>query len=339
MKQNRYKKRIFDIIQIGNKGDLASRAFDIFLVVVICSNILSLVLETYEQLARYRGIFHVIETVTVAVFCIEYILRIWTADLLYPQYTRGKAVAHFLCSFDGVVDLLTILPFFFLTGFVVFRMLRVVRIFHLFRLNARYDSLHVITMVLKDKRNQLASSMFIILILMLAGSLCMYSAEHEAQPEQFSNAFSGIWWSVSTLLTVGYGDIYPVTIPGRVMAIVLAFLGVGAVAIPTGIISAGFVERYQRDQNLDYEPVDVDRIGEILVDEKSRFLGKTIGELTDNYDMRIYMVLRKEMTLVATNELVIVAGDVLIVQAGNLQKRRSGRGKAGKLSADRNGGE
>ena len=81
---------------------------------------------------------------------------------------------------------------------------------------------------------------------MLASSLCMYSVEHDTQPDVFRNAFSGVWWSMSTLLTVGYGDIYPVTTLGRVMAICIAYLGVGAVAIPTGIISAGFVEQYHR---------------------------------------------------------------------------------------------
>ena len=98
-------------------------------------------------------------------------------------------------------------------------MLRVVRIFHLFRLNARYDSFNVITAVLYEKRNQIMSSVFIVLILMLASSLSMYSVEHDAQPDVFRNAFSGIWWSKSTLLTVGYGDIYPITTLGRIMAI------------------------------------------------------------------------------------------------------------------------
>lgn len=130
---------------------------------------------------------------------------------------------------------------------VIFRMLRVARIFHLFRLNAKYDSFNIITTVLyeNEKRNQIISSVFIVFILMLASSLCMYSVEHEAQPTVFRNAFSGIWWSMSTLLTVGYGDIYPVTTLGCIMAICIAYLGVGAVAIPTGIISAGFVEQYQ----------------------------------------------------------------------------------------------
>lgn len=120
-----------------------------------------------------------------------------------------------------MVDLLTIIPVFFLSGFIIFRMLRVARIFHLFRLNAKYDSFNIITTVLYEKRNQIISSVFIVMVLMLASSMCMYSVEHNAQPDIFRNAFSGIWWSMSTLLTVGYGDIYPVTTLGRVMAICL----------------------------------------------------------------------------------------------------------------------
>lgn len=116
----------------------------------------------------------------------------------------------------------------------------------MFRINAYYDSLSVITEVIVGKKQQLFSSVFIILVLMMASSLCMYSLEHSVQPDVFRNAFSGIWWSASTLLTVGYGDIYPVITLGKMFGIFITFLGVGMVAIPTGIISAGFVDQYSR---------------------------------------------------------------------------------------------
>ena len=240
------KKRIFDIIQIGQRGDFPSRAFDYFLVIVIVLNIIALVLETFSLPEVLISIFHVIEIVTIILFIIEYSLRIWTAEFLHPDVSKGKAILKFLISFDGIVDLLSIIPAFFLSGFSAFRMLRVVRIFHLFRINNTYDSFNVITTVLKVKRKQIFSSLFIILILMVASSLCMYSVENEAQPDVFRNVFSGLWWSVSTILTVGYGDIYPVTLLGKCMAIVISILGVGCVAIPTGIISAGFVEQHTK---------------------------------------------------------------------------------------------
>ncbi|MBR1627838.1 MAG: ion transporter, partial [Lachnospiraceae bacterium] len=173
---------------------------------------------------------------------------LWTADFLYPHHSTLSAKVHFVFSFYGIIDLMSILPYvlpvFLPYGFVTFRILRVFRVFRLFRINAQYDAFNVVVDVLKKRRQQLFSSIVMIVIMMVASSICMYSIEHEVQPAVFKNAFSGIWWAVSTLLTVGYGDIYPVTLAGQFMAIVIAFLGVGLVAIPTGIISAGFVEQF-----------------------------------------------------------------------------------------------
>ncbi|WP_303825087.1 ion transporter [Ruminococcus flavefaciens] len=314
------KKRIFDIIQIGNRNDIISRLFDYFIVAVIILNITIVFLGTFDELAGYARIFRAVESVTVVVFCVEYILRIWTADLLYPDKTPVKARLKFLRSFDGIVDLLTILPFFFLSGFIVFRMLRVVRILHLFRVNAHYDSIHVITTVLIEKKNQIISSVFIIIVLMLASSLGIYSAEHEAQPEVFRNAFSGIWWSVSTLLTVGYGDIYPVTVIGKLMAICSAFLGVGVVAIPTGIISAGFVEQYTKKQYSDVRFSDIAEIGEVLVDKKSDFKNMTVAESSEKYNISILVILRGELTVVPNENMRIRQNDILIVRSDKIDK-------------------
>ncbi len=314
------KKRIFDIIQIGNKDDLISRSFDWFIVTIIILNILTVFLDTFDELSGLKPLFRVIEAVTVSVFCIEYILRIWTACYLYPEKRVAKAQLRFLYSFDGIVDLLTILPFFFLDGFIVFRMLRVVRILHLFRVNAHYDSFHVITSVLVEKKNQIISSVFIIVVLMLASSLGIYSAEHEAQPEAFKNAFSGIWWSVSTLLTVGYGDIYPITVIGKIMAILIAFLGVGVVAVPTGIISAGFVEQYTKKQNSEARFSDISDVGEILVDDKSAFKGMTVAEASEKYNISVLVILRGELVIVPTETIKLKKNDIIIVKTDKLVK-------------------
>ena len=323
VKKKTLKRHIFDIIQIGNKDDLISRSFDWFLVTIIILNILTVFLDTFEELAGLKPLFRTIEAVTVAVFCVEYILRIWTADMLYPEKKGIKAQLRFLHSFDGIVDLLTILPFFFLDGFIVFRMLRVVRILHLFRVNVHYDSFHVITSVLVEKKNQIFSSVFIIIVLMLASSLGIYSAEHEAQPEAFSNAFSGIWWSVSTLLTVGYGDIYPITVIGKIMAILIAFLGVGVVAIPTGIISAGFVEQYTKKQYSDARFSDLSEVGEVLVDEISPFNGMSVMEANEKYNIRILVILRGELTVVPNGMLKIKKNDIIIVKTDKLIKGKN----------------
>lgn len=316
MKDKQLKQKIFNIIQIGDKSNRISRAFDIFITITIVCNIVVTFMQTFDQLAWMSVFFNVMEYVTVTIFCIEYVLRIWTADYLFPDCNRIRARFKFIVSFDGIVDLLTIIPAFFLSGFVIFRMLRVARIFHLFRLNAKYDSFNVITTVLYEKRNQIISSVFIVLILMLASSLCMYSVEHDAQPEVFRNAFSGVWWSMSTLLTVGYGDIYPITTLGRIMAICIAYLGVGVVAIPTGIISAGFVEQYQRKSNISaLKDEDIKEIAEVLVDNRNA--GKTVEELEESSGVTVFLVLRDDLSILPQKDTVLKVNDIIVIRDEN----------------------
>ena len=308
------KEKLFNIIQIGDRSNHISRFFDIFITLTIFANIIVTFMETFEELAFLSTWFRVVEVITISIFCVEYIFRIWTAGYLYPEMPLCRARLRFLISFDGIIDLLTIVPASFLSGFVIFRMLRVARIFHLFRLNAKYDSFNVITTVLYEKKNQIISSLFIVLVLMLASSLCMYSVEHNAQPDVFQNAFSGLWWSMSTLLTVGYGDIYPITPLGRIMAIVIAYLGVGAVAIPTGIISAGFVEQYQRKSTLsNFRNTDIKEIAEIFVDKQ--YAGKTIEEIEDDDQATIYLILRDDLSILPQKDTVLKLNDIIVVRS------------------------
>lgn len=310
------KQRIFNIIQIGNKDDIPSRLFDIFITIIISINILVMVLETYSELSPYFSFLDKIAYITIFIFCLEYALRIWTADLLYPNLSKPRAILKFLVSFDGIVDLFTILPFFYLSGFVAFRILRIVRIFHLFRINGQYDSFAVIISVLQEKKNQILSSVMIVLILMLASSIGIYYAEHDAQPDVFRNAFSGIWWSVSTLLTVGYGDIYPITVAGRIMAIVTAFLGVGVVAIPTGIISAGFVEHYSRVKLLSNFAKDehIDLIT-VNINDAHCWNGLRISEISAPDHFLPAVVMRDDEALIPIQELKLKTGDKVILAA------------------------
>lgn len=310
------RQEIFNIIQIGHKGDVASRTFDIFITATILINVLVMVLQTYEQFSPYADLLNALSLITILIFCVEYGLRIWTADLLYPEDSRPKAIVKFLLSFDGIVDLFTILPFFFLSGFVAFRILRIIRIFHLFRINGQYDSFAVIFSVLKEKRNQITSSLVILMILMLASSIGIYYAEHDAQPRVFRNAFSGIWWSVSTLLTVGYGDIYPITTAGRIMAILTGFLGVGVVAIPTGILSAGFVEHYAKMKLLNNFARDeqIDLLT-IHVTEGHCWNGLTISEIGVPDHFLPAIVTREGESMIPVQDLKLKIGDTVVLAA------------------------
>ena len=203
-------------------------------------------------------------------------------------------------------------PFLFSNGIVALRMLRVVRIMRLFKLNASYDAFNVITDVLKEKFNQIVSCVFMIFILILMSSLCMYSLEHDAQPENFSNAFSGIWWSVSTMLTVGYGDIYPITIGGKIMAIIISFLGVGIVAIPTGIISAGFVEYYTKIKTGAFSDTDADFLVMEINSEHS-FCNKKVMDIVLPEGLYIAALIRDEDVFIPNENIIIIPGDILMI--------------------------
>ena len=195
------RRRIFTIIQVGNLSDFPSRAYDISLVIAVAVNIFIAIFDTFEQAAPYEGIIWAVECVTVVFFAIDYILRIWTADYLYENMSPGKARLKFIFSWAGLVDLLSCLPFLVSSGGGALRMFRIIRILRVFRIHHYADPLRVIGDVLKKKQGQLLSSIFIVMILMVASSLMMYNLEHEAQPEAFANAFSGFWWAANTLLT------------------------------------------------------------------------------------------------------------------------------------------
>ncbi|MBE5957662.1 MAG: ion transporter [Lachnospiraceae bacterium] len=310
----KWGKRIFDIIQIGQREDMISRFFDYFIVAVIFINIVAMFLETFDEMNPYFNIIRGIEMATMIIFMLEYILRVATAQYLFPEKDKRSAVLSYILSADGIIMLLTILPFFYLSGFVVFRMLRVVRIFHLFRINNTYDSFHVITQVIYEKRNQIISSVFIVVILMMASSLCMYSAEHNAQPTVFKNALSGFWWSMSTIFTVGYGDIYPVTVLGKMMTFVITLLGVGVIAIPTGIISAGFVEQYTQMQKQDSLSAGGRRTVSANVDDKSPFKGMRVKEVEEKYSITVSVIVRKESVLLPSDSIVFENEDIVVYQ-------------------------
>lgn len=317
----KYKKRIFEIIQIGNKSDLPSTVFDVVISTLIVLSISVTFLQTFESLTFIRPVLSGIEFFTIVVFLIEYLLRLWTAGYLFKKDSYGMALVKYIFSFYGIVDLLTIIsyfvPFLFTNGFVALRMLRVVRIMRLFKLNSSYDAFNVITDVLKEKKDQIISSVFMIVILMFMSSMCMYSFEHEAQPENFTNAFDGIWWATSTLLTVGYGDIYPITYGGKLMAIFIAFLGVGMVAIPTGIISAGFVEHYGQIKKGTYAQTNLDHIV-ITLTEKHGFVGKKISDIQLTEGLYTAVVVRGDEVLTPYEDLILKSYDnLLLVSTSN----------------------
>lgn len=250
------KKNVFEIIQPSAEGKLVSRLFDIFIMILILISVVSVFLMTFDEIPyNIRRSLREAECATMLVFSLEYIFRIWTADLLYPKEKPWRARLKFICSPMAIIDLIAILPFYlamifrlFTINLVAFRTILLVRFLRIFKLNRYSDAFLSVMEVFRGKIREILVSLLFVFLLMIISSLLIYYAEHDAQPEQFANAFSGLWWAVATLTTVGYGDIYPITPLGRILGGIIALLGIGMAAIPTGILSAGFVELMEKQK-------------------------------------------------------------------------------------------
>ena len=246
------KERVFDIISKDDGDNRASRIFDLLIMGLIVLSVVTIVLESFDSLAsRYQEVFSAFEVFTVAVFTVEYALRIWTADLLYPQARHPRLT--YIRSFMAIVDLLAILPFYlpFISAEMRFlRMVRLLRLFRLlrvFKLGRYLEALHVIVQVIRTSASRLIISMILCFFVMLFSAIIMYTVENPVQPDQFPNVIAALWWAICTLTTVGYGDVYPITAVGRFFAAVISLVGIGIIAIPTGIIAAGFSSAISRE--------------------------------------------------------------------------------------------
>ena len=244
------RKRIFTIIQPDDGDSVLSRIFDWFITALILTSVVIVFVATFNLPSGTMRILGGIEAVASVVFTIEYTLRIITADFLYQDKGPVRSRIKYILSPMAVVDFVSILPFwlpmFLPETLLGLRALRLVRLLRILKLHRYYDAMRSLGEVVVLKKRELLGSIYFVAILMLLASLLMYSAEHDAQPDVFRNAFSGLWWAVATLTTVGYGDIYPVTVVGRFLGALIAFSGIAAVAIPTGIITTGLSECISR---------------------------------------------------------------------------------------------
>ena len=250
----RIKRIVFETIQssadTSGQERIASRIFDDVIMVLIVFSVVSVFLCTFTIPDWLFRILIRIEFVSIIIFTVEYALRIWTADLLHPGLNPVRARIRYITSPMAIIDLIAILPvilpFLHLYNLVGVRAFRLVRLLRVFKLNRYSDALAAIADVFRSKAQQMVASVFFVFIILILASLLIYYAEHDAQPEQFKNAFSGLWWAVATLTTVGYGDIYPITPLGRFLGAIIAILGIGMVAVPTSILSAGFMESLEK---------------------------------------------------------------------------------------------
>jgi voltage-gated potassium channel len=220
-----------------------SAAFDKFIYALIIANVLAMILESHVSIREvYHAYFYVFEFVSIIIFSFEYLYRIGVGF----RDDGMKGVSKYVFSTFGLIDLISILPFYLnqvirVDGRFVL-ILRLFRLTRIFKLGRDSASLKLFVQALSAVRNELKFTLFLSILTILFSASAIYFLESEAQPEKFSSITESIWWATVSLATVGYGDVYPITVGGKAFAAVISLVGIGVVAIPTGIISASFVE-------------------------------------------------------------------------------------------------
>lgn len=244
------RKAAFDIIEEGPSDRLLPKLVDLGLVALICVNVLAVCLETVPEIsAAHEGLFLAIEVVSVAIFTVEYAVRIWVAPehLAYSGMGPGKARLRYALSPFAVIDLLAILPFYlaFLVPFDL-RVLRVFRLVRFFKLTRYSTGMRSLARAVQAEWRALAASLIIMAGLVLVAAAVMHMAERNAQPDAFGSIPQSLWWAVVTLTTVGYGDVVPQTVIGRMLGSVVMLFGLAMFALPLGIVATAFAQEVHR---------------------------------------------------------------------------------------------
>ncbi len=271
LEREQLRRRIWQVVEPHTAGDLHSRLFDLIIIALILLNIVAVIIESVASVqARYGEALRLFEIFSVAVFSVEYLLRMWsvTADPRYSRPVAGRL--RFAVRPLPLVDLLAILPYYlslFGVDLRVLRALRIMRLLRIAKLGRYYSAFHIITRVIRHQKESLILTLSVLLILLIISSALMYHAEHGAQPDNFPDIPTTMWWSIVTLTTVGYGDVYPITGAGRLLAAIISVFGIGMVALPAGIIGSGFVEEIQRQR--EQEEGRCPHCGKVI-DEKGR---------------------------------------------------------------------
>jgi len=248
---NKTKARVHSLLHPEIVGDTHwDRIINIFIVTLIFLNVMAVMLETVDDLhTKYKVFFEWFDRISVYIFTVEYVLRVWSATH-EPKYKGSiKGRIKYMLSPAALIDLLAFLPFYIhliigpgTLDLRTLRILRLLRFFRLFRLTAYTQSAQMILNVFKSRFKDLLLSFVLAVFLIIIASCLLYFAEHGEQPKSFSSIPATIWWAVVTLTTTGYGDMYPITTAGKMLAGAVMLIGVTFIALPPAIITAGFLD-------------------------------------------------------------------------------------------------
>ncbi len=253
------KKKIHLLLDPTTGGTNWDKIINGFIITLIILNTIAVILETVDSIYRPNELyFKNFEVFSVVIFSAEYLLRVWSCTSIekykHPIFGRLK----YIFSVGSLIDLIAILPFY-LPLFGNFdlrflRILRLIRFFRFFKLSRYTTAARVITKVLQSKKSELILSFVMTLFLIIIASSTMYFAEHDVQPEKFYSIPETMWWSVATLTTVGYGDVFPITTLGKILTAFISILGIGLFALPAGILASGFSDEFKKTKRKNYCP-------------------------------------------------------------------------------------
>jgi voltage-gated potassium channel len=233
----------------SSPGDKAGMSFDFFMIALIVANVFAIILETVESVySRSSEFFFWFEVVSVAIFTVEYVFRVWssTEDLGRHYQHPIKGRLRFILSPMAMIDLLAFLPFYLAFFGIDLRMLRAIRLLRFLKLSRYSPALSVIGAVVKAQHKALTAALLVMLIALLFSSSILFILEQDVQPDKFASIPDAMWWSLATLTTVGYGDVTPITPLGRFFGAITMVIGVGMFALPTGVIATGFADEIRK---------------------------------------------------------------------------------------------
>ena len=248
--QNVLRRRVHDILELDRDHDPATNFVNGFLVVLICLNVLAFSAETVPGLGeRYGSYFYAFNLFSIAVFTIEYAMRIWSCveiPILHEQ-TPWRARLRFASAPLQIIDLLVILPFYLSFIFAIdLRVLRILRIFRFLKLARFSPALQSLGRVIANERRALIGALFVMTTLLLFAATGVYFLERNAQPEFFGSVPAAAWWALATLTTVGYGDVVPITPAGKLFGGLIMIFGLAMFALPIAIVATGFSQEASR---------------------------------------------------------------------------------------------
>ena len=268
------RKRTAEVLEQGFYDDRTSRIVNSFLIVLISLNVAAIFFETVDPIfARHQRAFWYFEVVSVAVFTIEYLARVWSSiDLLESTDSspiRGRI--RYMLSPIALIDLIAILPFYLSLYLALdLRFLRVVRLLRLFKLTRYSAALGALLDVVQKEADALLAAIVVLLMMLVVAAGGIYFLENELQPDTFGSMPSSMWWAIVTLTTVGYGDVVPVTTLGKVFAGLIGLIGIGMIALPAAILASGFAENV-RSRKQKYNQYAEKFLRDGILDENDRW--------------------------------------------------------------------